>query len=124
MQCQNQTNQSDDPTEYRPISLLCVRYKLLEWLVLQRVTPIVDPQLPKEQAGFQSGRSTADQVTLLGQDIEDSFQAGERAGAVFLNLTAVYDTVWLRGLHIKLLETLPDKHMVRFIMEMLSNRSF
>uniref|UniRef100_A0A3B1IGG1 Reverse transcriptase domain-containing protein n=1 Tax=Astyanax mexicanus TaxID=7994 RepID=A0A3B1IGG1_ASTMX len=45
-------------------------------------------------------------------------------GAVFLDLTAAYDTVWLRGLHMKLLDTIPDKHMVSFIMEMLSNRSF
>ena len=35
-----------------------------------------------------------------------------------------YDTVWLRGLHMKLLETIPDKHLVGFIMELLSNRSF
>ena len=85
---------------------------------------MIDPQLPKEQAGFRSGRSTTDQVTLLCQHIEDSFQAGEKAGAVFLDLTAAYDTVWLRGLHMKFLETIPDKHMVSFIMEMLTNRSF
>ena len=65
-----------------------------------------------------------DQVTLLTQDIEDSFQANEKAGAVLLDLTAAYDTVWHRGLHLKLLRIIPDRHMVRFIMEMLSNRSF
>ena len=59
-------------------------------------------------------------MTLLCQDIEDGFQAGEKVGAVFLDLTAAYDTVWLRGLHLKLLETIPDKHMVSFIMKMLS----
>ena len=85
---------------------------------------MIDPHLPKEQDGFRSGRSTTDQGTLLCHDIEDSFQAGEKAGAVFLDLTAAYDTVWLRGLHMKLLETIPDKHMVSCIMEMLSNRSF
>ena len=37
--------------------------------------------------------STTDQVTLLCQDIEDSFQSGEKAGTVFLDLTAAYDTV-------------------------------
>ena len=63
-------------------------------------------------------------MTLLCQDIEDSFQAGEKPGTIFLVLTAAYDTVWLRGLHMKLLETIPDKHIVSFIMEMLSNRSY
>ena len=42
----------------------------------------------------------------------------------FLDLTAAYDTVWHRGLHLKLLRIILDRHMVGFIMEMLSNRSF
>ncbi|KAJ3613142.1 hypothetical protein NHX12_019394, partial [Muraenolepis orangiensis] len=57
-------------------------------------------------------------------DIEDSFQDNEKAGVVYLDLTAAYDTVWHRGLHLKLLRTIPDRHMVKFIMETLSNRSF
>ena len=74
-----------------------------------------------EQAGFRRGRSAVDQVTLLTQD---SFQNNEKAGVVFLDLTAAYDTVWHRGLHLKLLRIIPDRHIVDFIMEMLSNRSF
>ena len=85
---------------------------------------MVNPQLPREQAGFRRGRSTVDQVTLLTQYIEDRFQNNEKAGVVFLDLTAAYDTVWHRGLHLKLLRIIPDRHMVGFIMEMLSNRSF
>ncbi|KAJ3605796.1 hypothetical protein NHX12_027840 [Muraenolepis orangiensis] len=113
-----------DPKAYRPISLLCVPFKILERMILSRIEPVVDPQLPREQAGFRRGRSTVDQVTLLTQDIEDSFQAKEKVGVVLLDLTAAYDTVWHRGLHLKLLRTIPDRHMVKFIMEMLSNRSF
>ncbi|KAJ4942908.1 hypothetical protein JOQ06_005420 [Pogonophryne albipinna] len=97
---------------------------ILERMIHSRIEPVVDSQLPREQAGFRRGRSTADQVTLLCQDIEDSFQDSEKAGAVYLDLTAAYDTVWLRGLHLKLLRTIPDRHMVKFIMETLSNRSF
>ena len=43
---------------------------------------------------------------------------------MFVNLTAAYDTVWNRGLACKLLRLLPDKHMVRMIMELVRNRSF
>ena len=111
-----------DPKSYRPISLLCVPFKILDRLIHRRIDPVVDPQLPREQAGFRRGRSTVDQVTLLTQDIEDSFQHNEKAGVV--DLTAAYDTVWHRGLHLKLLRIIPDRHMVGFIMEMLSNRSF
>ncbi|KAJ4939523.1 hypothetical protein JOQ06_028971, partial [Pogonophryne albipinna] len=97
---------------------------ILERMIHSRIEPVVDSQLPREQAGFRCGRSTADQVTLLCQDIEDSFQDNEKAGVVYLDLTAAYDTVWLRGLHLKLLRTIPDRHTVKFIMETLSNRSF
>ena len=48
----------------------------------------------------------------------------KKAGAVFIDLTAAYDTVWHRGLTCKLLRLLPDKHMVRMIMELIRNRSF
>jgi len=43
---------------------------------------------------------------------------------MFVDLTAAYDTVWHRGLTCKLLQLLPDRHMVRMIMEMVGNRSF
>jgi len=48
---------------------------------------------------------------------------------VFADLTAAYDTAWHRGLTCKLLQLLPDRHMVRMIMvriiiEMVGNRSF
>ncbi|KAJ3612161.1 hypothetical protein NHX12_020438 [Muraenolepis orangiensis] len=97
---------------------------ILERMIHSRIEPVVDSQLPREQAGFRRGRSTADQVTLLCQDLEDSFQDNEKAGVVYLDLTAAYDTVWHRGLHLKLLRTIPDRHMVKFIMETLSNCSF
>ena len=113
-----------DPKSYRSISLLCFPYKILEGLIYARVKPLIDPPLPKEQAGFRRGKSTIDQVVLLTQNIEDSFEAKKKAGAVFVNLTAVYDTVWHRGLTCKLLRLLPDKHMVRMIMELVRNRSF
>jgi len=48
--------------------------------------------LSQEQAGFLHKSSTVDQVTLLTQDIEDNFLAKKKAGAVFVDLTAAYDT--------------------------------
>jgi len=78
---------------YRPISLLSVCYKLLGRLALQRISPTVEGLLSPDQAGFRKGRSTCDQVAALTTFIEN--------GAVFLDLTAAYDTVW----HIGVLQT-------------------
>jgi len=113
-----------DPMSYRPISLLYVPFKILERLIYARLDPIIDPLFPREQACFRHGRSAVDQVTLLTQDIEDSFSSKKKAGAVFVDLTAAYDSVWHRGLTCKLLQLLPDRHMVRMIIEMVGNRSF
>ena len=109
----------EDPKSYRSLSMLCVPYKILERLIYNRVEPIVDPLLPREQAGFRHGKSTMDQIVLLSQNIEDSFEAKKKAGAVFVNLTAAYDTVWHRGLTYKLLKLLQDKHTVQMIMDIL-----
>ena len=83
-----------DPKSYRLISLLCIPYKILKRLIYARVEPLINPLLPKEQAGFQCGKSTVDEVVLLTQNIKDSFEAKKKAGAIFVNLTAAYDTVW------------------------------
>ena len=72
----------------------------------------------------RSREVNVDQVVLLTQNIEDSFEAKKKAGAVFIDLTAAYDTVWHRDLTCKLLRLLPDKHMVKMIMELVRNRSF
>ena len=53
----------EDPRSYRPISLLCVPYKILERRVYARVEPLVDPLLPREQAGFRRGRFSSDVST-------------------------------------------------------------
>ena len=87
---------------YRPISLLSVCYKLLERLVLQRISPTVESILNPDQAGFRKHRSTCDQVSALTTYIENGFQQNLKTGAVFLDLTASYDTVWHTGLFAKL----------------------
>ena len=65
-----------------------------------------------------------DQTVLLTQNIEDAFEAKKKVGAVFVDLTAAYDTVWHRNLTCKLIRLLPAKHMVRMILELIRNRSF
>ena len=40
----------EDPKSYHSTSLLCVPYQILERLI--HMKPIINPQLPREQAGF------------------------------------------------------------------------
>ena len=75
---------ADDHKSYRPISLLCITYKLMERIILTRINDTVEAHLPREQAGFRKGRSTTDQIACLVNDIEAAFQRKEKVGVVYL----------------------------------------
>ena len=58
------------------------------------ISPRVEDILSVEQAGFRPGRSSCDQVSVLTTFIENGYQRNLKTGAVFLDLSAAYDTVW------------------------------
>ena len=121
-----QTNEiCREPQELSPhLFALCPLQDPQEAAHLHLYRAIVDPLLPREQARFRQGRSTVDQTVLLTQHFEDSFATKKKAGAVFVDLIAAYDTVWHRGLTCKLLRLFFDKQMVQMIMELIRKRSF
>ena len=112
------------PKNYRPISLLCHTYKLYERLILDRVSPLLEQHLIKEQVGFRPGKSCTSQLLNLTQHIEDGYQRGMITGAAFVDLSAAYDTVnhWI--LIQKLYNTTQDSQLCRVFQNMLSNRRF
>jgi len=83
----------------------------------------VDDLLSMDQAGFRRGRCTINQVTALTTYIENGFQKNLKTGAVFLDLTAAYDTIWHTGLLAKLSQCLPS-WVVQTIELLLRNRRF
>ena len=101
-----------DPKSYRPNSLLCVPYKILKRMIYNRVEPIVDPLFPKNRLDFDTESLPWIRLFCLRKTLRIFLRQKMKAGAVFVNLTAAYDTVWHRGLTCKLLRVLPDKHMV------------
>ena len=114
----------EEAGSYRPISLLSVCFKLLERLIYIRLPHVVDTQLSREQAGFRHGRITVEQVVKLTEDIETAFENRQKCGTVFVDLSAAYDIMRYRGLALKMLQLIPNKCMVRFIRELITNRSF
>ena len=63
-------------SSYRPISLLSMCYKLLERIILHRISPA--EILNIEQAGFRPGRSTQDQVLALTTYVENGYQRRDK----------------------------------------------
>jgi len=93
-----------DPKNFRPISLLCHTYKLLERLILNRISAYVDKHLFPQQAGFRPVKTCTGQIHCLTEFIEEGYEQGLVTGAVFVDLSAAYDTVNHRRLPEKLTE--------------------
>ena len=70
-------------------------------------SPPVNEILNIEQAGFRPVRSSQDQVLARTTYVENGYQQRDKTGVVFLDLTAAYDTVWHKGLLVKLSKVLP-----------------
>jgi hypothetical protein len=60
----------------------------------------------------------------LTMHIDAGFQHQLKTGAVFVDLTAAYDTVWTEGLMIKSLKAVPCLKLFNLLNNMLSNRYF
>jgi hypothetical protein len=56
--------------------------------------------------------------------MEAGFQHQLKTGAVFVDLSAAYDTVWREDLMIKFLEAVPCLNLFNLLNNMLSNRYF
>jgi len=114
----------DDASNFRPILLLSVLYKFFEKLLLRRFQPLLEKALPVEQTGFRNGRNYCEQVLALINFIENGFQAKENSGAVLLNLSSAYDTVWKRALPFKLTRILKCKTTLSLMEHLLPDRKF
>ncbi|GFS13502.1 RNA-directed DNA polymerase from mobile element jockey-like [Elysia marginata] len=85
---------ANESSSYRPIPLLSCIYKLLERIILARITPYVEPNIPVQKAGFKHQRGTTKQVLAFSSHIEAGFENKLKTGAVLIDLSAAYDIVW------------------------------
>jgi len=114
----------DEAKSYRPISLLCHMYKLFERVVMNRINTTIDANIIQEQAGFRAGKSCTSQVLNITQHIENGFERKMITGAVFIDLSAAYDTVNHGILRRKIYEMTKDPSLVCIIDMLLKDRRF
>ena len=85
----------DDPSNYRPISLLPFLSKILERIVALRLVSQISSIGADEvlQSGFKSNHSTESALLCVTNDLRRSCDAGHASILILLDLSAAFDTI-------------------------------
>jgi len=89
------------PDNHRPISLLNTMSKIIERLILIKLSSYTKNRC--EQHAFRAGHSTTTQLITLVDDLTRKSHEKEKTVAVFLDVAKAFDRVWHQGLIYKLL---------------------
>ena len=107
----------------RPITLLNSMSKILEKSILQFITEKYY-SIPNEQFGFRANHSTTHQLFRICKFINCAMSQGMYTVCVFLDIEKAFDTVWTKGILMKLITSdLPDTY-IHILKSFLSNRTF
>src|SRR3978361_619486 len=122
-----ETRKSDynTPASYRIICLLQTLSKILEKLVADKLY-ILGPNLGlfnKYQCGSLPSISTTDAVLSLKYEIVASQKAGMKASTLLLDIKGGFDNILPKLLTNKLATQGVPRHIVRWILSFLSDRS-
>lgn len=101
--------------------MLC---KIAEHLVKNRLEWFIESNnfLTESQFGFRKGKSTMDSISILTTDIRIAFSSNAFVVAAFLDISAAYDNVVISILKRKLLDLKVPVILVKFIINVLSER--
>jgi hypothetical protein len=81
-------------SNYRPITLLNVVYKIFSILINKRLSKMVENKLEDWQMGFRPNRSTIDNVFIVRQIIEKCHEYNIELHNVFIDYTQAFDSVF------------------------------
>jgi hypothetical protein len=90
------TQNSQDVTKYRPISLLNTGGKILEKVLINRINHHIHSTeyLQKNQYGFIPQTSTVDAIMAVKEFVQEGFSKGEITVAVSLDVEGAFNSAW------------------------------
>ena len=106
-----------DPNNYREISLISCLSKLLERIVVQRLSNILEGigLLSIHQSGFRQGRRTTDNLIYHTRKIIEVFNKKNKVLTLSFDIQAAFDSVWHNVLINKMLEIKIPKMVARLL---------
>jgi ribonuclease HI len=115
-----------DPLAYRPISMTSVPNKIMERLVANRLSPLLDTlnALTPFQFGFRRSTSTTEPLLRFDFCVRQAFSIKHGVLAAFLDLQHAYDTTWRTGILLKLHSLGLRGALPSYVQALLSQRTF
>ncbi len=116
------------PSSYRPISLLSCLGKLLEKIIKERLMLVLERRniLPTNQAGFRRGKSTLYNILRLERYAEEQLHnpnIRRHSAVILFDIKAAFDSVWHDGLIYKLNDLHLPRYLVNYLISFLDNRT-
>ena len=118
--------ESEDPNNYRSISLTSCIGKLVEKIVQKRLYTFVEENhlLNTEQSGFRKHRKTTDNLFYLTQKVKENLNRNKKVCTLFFDIAKAFDKVWHAGLLEKLKIFKIPEYLINWIRQFLKNRKF
>lgn len=115
---------TNDPNNYRPISLLSCVGKILERLILNELSDFeeINSIFIPQQFGFRKQHSTVQQIIRITERISFNFNLNKSTGVALIDLEKAYDSVWHDGLIHKLIANNYPVQLIHMIQSYLRNR--
>ena len=114
------------PSSYRPISLLPCFMKVMEKMVCNRLSFVLEHNyaFSETQGGFRRRLSTLEQIARLENVIRHSLCDRKYCIAIFFDLSSAYDCVWHTGLLYHLAQNGIKGNILAWLQEFLRDRSY
>ena len=80
-------------SNYRPITLLNITYKIFTIILNDRLSRIVESKLSDVQSGFRPNRSTLDNVFIVRQTFEKCYEYNIDFHNMFIDYTQAFDSL-------------------------------
>jgi len=87
------TSSEENPLDYRPISLLCVGYKILTTIIDKRIRKTHEKLFSNEQGGFREGRACAYKTRILTSLYQDAERNNKEIHVCYLDCRKAFDSV-------------------------------
>lgn len=112
------------PGSYRPISISSYLGKLLEKILAARITAFLESKniFDPDQEGFTRMRNTIRYLNRLHLGIKTDLLQGNTVIGLFVDFAKAFDSVWKKGLIVKLSKLEVKGNVLRLIDSFLSSR--